>query len=182
MLLCFSLQSCSADTARPPPKGKTSLVIVNCIIDLSSAFLPECLGLVVWCPDPSLQKNKAEGVFCRLALCSVVTSLSLWGPEPLEAGLEMPMCRLRSVTSVLGLVSRGCTGFSILTSERKLREEILGVPSRSCTVCWPCPLNERSIFIYPRLCPLARDSNLVPWSDTPYVWTASLSHTLSVRP
>lgn len=48
-------------------------------------------------------------------------------------------------------------------------------------VCWLCPLNGRLLLISPCLCPLARDSNVVPRSDKPYVPTASPSHTLSVR-
>lgn len=73
MLQSRTRASLFADIAWPSPKGKKSLVSVNCLIDLASAFLPERLGLGVWCPHPSLQKNKAEGVYCRLWHCSVLS-------------------------------------------------------------------------------------------------------------
>lgn len=184
MLFCFYLQSCFADTARPSPKGKSPLS-VNCLIDLASAFLPEHLSLGVWCPHPSLQKNNAVGVFCRLWHCAVLSPPCLCGDQNLwkqvwkcqyvDLGLSLVSWD-SSAEDELALVSFYLRGSWV---KRFLGGSLLDlaflIPLES--VCWPCLLNERLVFISPSLCPLARDSNLVPWSDTPYVWTASPSHT-----
>lgn len=160
---------------------------VNCLIDLASAFLPERLGLGVWCSHPSLQ-NEAEGVFCRLWHCAVSSPSCLC--EDRDLWKQVRKCQ--RVDSGLSLVSWDWSAKGELASaslplrgswvRRSLGSLLdLAFLTPFAPVCWLCPLNGRLVLISPCLCPLARDSNLVPQSDTPYVWTASPSHTLNVR-
>lgn len=54
-------------------------------------------------PTPWHDEEQGHGhVLQTPAWWNVTTSLPVWGPEPPEAGLEMPTCRLSSVTSALG--------------------------------------------------------------------------------